>query len=91
MESQRKAIVDKYEKNIGKIIKKYEKYEDDYLEVMDILNFDEFPSFCIDSISFIKNNPQKSTIENSSLVLFQDIHKMLCTECSFEDIYWILK
>lgn len=90
MESEKKAIISKYRRNINKIIKKYENYEDDYLEVIDIFTYEDQPTFCIDSISFIKNSAQKPAVDNSPLILFHDIHKMLCTECDFEDIYRIL-
>lgn len=91
MEKERKAILSKYKKNVGKIIEKYEKYEDDDLEVFNIFSFTEEPTFCIDSISFIRNSSHKASAGNSTLVLFTDIHKMLCTPCDFEDICRILR
>lgn len=91
MENEKKAIVAKYRKNIERIIEKYKDNEDDSLEVIDILGMDSEPTFCIDSISFIKNRSMKTTAtENFSLILFQDIYRMLCSECDFEDIYRIL-
>lgn len=90
MEKERKQIVKKYAQNLDKIIKKYENLEDDDLQTFNLFGSEEYPTFNVDSISFIKNTPHKSTISSSSLLLFQDIYKMLCSECSFEDIYLIL-
>lgn len=85
------AILDKYEKNIKDLISRYETHEEDSMDIVDVFDYAEEETLYLDSISFIKNNTEKTLTEGSKILIFQDIYKMLCTECDFEEIFRIFK
>ena len=90
MDDIRKAIGKKYQRGIDELITKYINQFDDELDVIDILKSEEEETFLIDEISFIKSTKATDKIVNSKIFIFNDVYKMLCTDCDFEDICSLL-
>lgn len=91
MDEEREAIIEKYKRNVDNLIRKYQNYEEDSIDVIDVFNYCEQPTIYIDSISFIKSSRSSLQSNNSTLLFFEDVYRMLCTECVFEDIYRFLR
>lgn len=88
----RRAIGKKYQRGVEDLISKYMCQEEDELDVIDILYSEEEQCIPMEEISFIKNTKRKEMQSSASkLFLFNDIYRILCHDCDFEDIYQLLK
>lgn len=87
----RRELTKKYQRGIDQLISKYINQIDDEFDVIDVLNSEEEQTFLLEEISFIKSSKAPEKMPHSKLFLFNDIYKMLCQECNFDDLYLFLK
>lgn len=84
-QDEQRMLLEKYERSIEAIIKKYEDVDDRYDSVIDIDEYEGAGTPVCSDVSFIRQSSAK-TRTSEGIIGFEEVYLRLCCPCDFDDI-----